>query len=325
MSDLSTTYMGLKLKSPIIASSSGLTNSVKSIKALEQNGVGAVVLKSLFEEQIIFEANQMLANETYPEAADYVLNYAKENSLANYLKFIEEVKANISIPIIASINCYTNGDWVKFAKQIQNAGADALEINIFVLPVEAGKSASDYESMYLSLAESLKKIVTIPISFKLGSQFTSPLNLVNQLYFRKIDSVVVFNRFYSPDIDINKMEMASSHIFSSSSDLSNTLRWTAILSGAIPNLDVSSSTGVHDGQSVIKLLLAGANAVQVCSVLYKNGPEYVTTMLNELSSWMDEKGYSSIKDFNGKFNYANIKDPSLYERAQFMKYFSNYE
>jgi len=325
MSDFSTTYLGLKLKNPLIASSSGLTNSLKSIKELEESGVGAVVLKSLFEEQISYEAGQTLGNSDYPEAADYVMNYAKDNSVNTYIKFIEEVKANVSIPVIASINCYTNGDWIKFAKQIEEAGADALEINIYVVPTDLNKTSADYEKIYTGLAERLKETVNIPIAFKLGYQFTSPVSLANQLYFRKIEGVVLFNRFYSPDIDVDKMEIGASHIFSSPADIRHTLRWTSIVSSSLHNMDVSASTGVHDGRALIKLLLAGASTVQVCSVLYKNGIEFAKTLLAELDMWMKEKGFNTIDEFRGKLNYEHIKDPSIYERSQFMKYFSKYE
>lgn len=325
MTNLSTQYLGLTLKNPIIASSSGLTNSVKSIKTLEENGIGAVVLKSLFEEQIAHDTGQLILNSDYPEAADYLSHYVKENTVYNYLTLIKELKSEISIPVIASINCYSKGEWIQFAKKIEEAGADAIEINVFMLPNNTEKSADAYEKMYLEIAEALKKIIKIPVAFKIGSHFTNPVAFVNQLYYRKIDGVNLFNRFYNPDIDINKLTISSANIFSQASDISNTLRYTAIISGLVPKMQISASTGVHDTDGLIKLLLAGATTVQLCSVLYKSGPGVIEKMLNELSDWMEEKGFKSIDEFRAKLNYSNIKQPELYERAQFMKYFSSYE
>ncbi|MBN2350528.1 MAG: dihydroorotate dehydrogenase-like protein [Bacteroidales bacterium] len=323
MTDLSSTYLGLKLKNPIIVSSSGLTNSAEKIQKLAQIGVGAVVIKSLFEEQINYEAGRMIAGSDYPEAGDYILNYSKSNTVDEYLSLIEDAKKSADIPVIASINCVSAKDWISFARQIEQAGADALELNVFFLPTEKEKTAQQYEDLYYSIVTEIKKHTAIPVAVKLGMQFTNILGLLDKLYFRGVAGAVLFNRFYSPDIDIDTLDFTASEVFSNSSDLRHTLRWVAIASSKVKNIDISASTGVHDAASVIKLLLAGASSVQVCSVLYKNGVTFIDNLIKGLETWMKQKNYSKIDDFRGKLNYGNIKDPTVFERSQFMRYFSN--
>jgi len=324
MADLNVKYLGLSLRNPIIVSSSGLTDSVKKIIEAEKAGAGAVVLKSLFEEQLSFEAGQYQANTNYPEAEDYIRNYTRDNSVDQYLTLIEEAKAAVNIPVIASINCVSASDWIDFSKKIEAAGADALEINVFFLPANKDQSSSKHEDLYGELAEKLKQIIHIPLSFKLGRQFSNLLNLVDRMYHRQVEGVVLFNRFYEPDIDINDLKIVPSEVFSSPSEIRQTIRWVGIMSNAIEHIDIAASTGVHDGTSVIKLILAGASVVQVCSVLYKNGIGHISSMISELEAWMDKRGFENIGDFKGKLNYGNIPDPSLYERSQFMKYFSSH-
>jgi len=323
MANLTTNFAGLTLRNPFIISSSGLTSSLERIRKFDALGAGAVVLKSLFEEQILSEINTLTESSDYPEALDYIRNYTKENSVGEYLELIRSAKRAVQIPIIASINCVSSGEWVNFAKRIEEAGADALELNLFFLPIDKNKSALDYESVYYEVIEKLKKIISIPIIIKIGPQFTNPLNLINQLYFRKVNGVVMFNRFYSPDIDLDDMTLVSSEVFSSPSDLRNTLRWTGIVSGEVPQIDIAGATGIHSGEAAIKLLLAGATSIQICSVLYKNGVEYLTDLIDKLESWMLANNYKTIDDFRGKMNYSNFQDPLVYERSQFMKYFSN--
>ncbi|WP_439185635.1 dihydroorotate dehydrogenase-like protein [Carboxylicivirga taeanensis] len=328
MANLETKYLGLTLKNPIIVSSSGLTNSVEKIGKLADAGAGAVVLKSLFEEQINHEINSIIYKGEgfdYPEAADYVKGYTRDNSVADYLKVIKEAKAKYDIPIIASINCFSSDEWVDFAQQIEKAGADALELNVFVLNTDKNSGSEDYENLYVEIVSNVSKVVNIPVSVKLGLYFSNLVNVVNRLSVSGAKGVVMFNRFYEPDIDINKLALTSAEILSSPADMRRTLRWVAITSDKVHNIDISASTGVHDGAAVIKQLLAGAATVQTCSAIYKNGPKVLTQMLNELKQWMDEKGYASINDFRGLMNYSRIENPAIYERAQFMKYFSSYE
>jgi dihydroorotate dehydrogenase (fumarate) len=325
MANLTTTYLGLTLQNPVIISSSGLTSSVDRIKRLEQLGAGAVVLKSLFEEQIQHEAGLFIDKSDYPEAFDYIRQYTKSNSLEEYLKLIENAKQTVKIPVIASINCISASEWVSFAGKIQQAGADALELNVFFVPVEKEISSEKYEQLYYEIVAKVRENTTIPVAVKIGMHFTNLVRIINNIYFRGAQGVVLFNRFYAPDIDINQMKITTAEVFSSPSDISHALRWVGIISDKIEKIDIAASTGVHDGKAVIKQILAGAKAVQVCSVLYKKGIEYLPSIIKEVEKWMDQHKYKTINDIRGKLNYRNIPDPAMYERSQFMKYFSNYQ
>ncbi len=328
MTNLNTTYLGLNLKNPIIVSSSGLTNSIDKIEKLVNAGVGAVVLKSLFEEQINHEINNQISTGEgydYPEAMDYITGYTKDNSVGKYLKLISDAKAKFDIPVIASINCFSANEWVDFAKKIEEAGADAIELNVHVVNTDKNVEASVVEGLYYSIAENIKKAIKIPFTIKLGDNFANIVNVVNKLHALGTKGVTLFNRFYEPDIDIDKLTLTSSSVFSSPSDIRKSLRWVAIVSDKVDQIEVSASTGNHDGEAVIKQLLAGAKTVQVCSSVYKNGAKVISEMLNELSFWMESKKYKSIDSFRGLMSYRKIKDPAVYERAQFMRYFSSLE
>ncbi len=322
MIDLSTTYAGLELKSPLIVSSSGLTHSIERIKKMALAGAGAVVLKSLFEEQIQYEIGIMSAGSDYPEAGDYVKTYARENSLESYLSVIRGAKEMVSIPVIASINCMKADEWIEFAKKIEDAGADALELNIYFLPIQKDKNPREYETAYLDLVTKVKEKTTLPVMVKLGSGFSNITWMVQQLYMRGVEAVVLFNRFYSPDINTDDMTFGSAEVLSSPADLRNTLRWIGIVSSQVKEIDLAASTGVHSGMAAVKQILAGATAVQVCSVLYRNGIDYLRDMIAEMKKWMEKNSHESLSDFRGKLNYGNLEDPSVYERAQFIKYFS---
>ncbi|HAF28905.1 MAG TPA: diguanylate cyclase [Bacteroidales bacterium] len=320
MSHLETTYLGLKLKNPVIVGSSGLTSSIEKIKKLEEKGAGAIVLKSIFEEQIKFEAGNLANGSDSPEAWDYVNYYVKNNTVQEYLNLIKKAKEEVKIPIIASINCVTSKEWTGFAKSIEEAGADAIEINVFLLPNDRNASADKYENIYFELAQKLKSTIKIPFAFKLGSHFTNLLGFIQKLH---VPGVVLFNRFYAPDIDVDDMKFVSSEVFSNPADMRDILRWVGIISSEIPKMDIAASTGVHDGKAVIKQLLAGASAVQVCSTLYKNGIDHLETIIKDLEDWMRKHGYESVEEFKGKMSYSKITDPLIYERSQFMKYFSS--
>ena len=320
MNQLETTYLGLKLKNPVIVGSSGLTSSIEKIKKIEEAGAGAIVLKSIFEEQIKFEAGKMANGSDSPEALDYVNYYVKNNKIHEYLELIKKAKEEVNIPIIASINCVTSKEWTGFAKSIEEAGADAIEINVFVLPCDRNASAEQYENIYFELAEELKSSLKIPFAFKLGSHFSNLVGFIQKL---NVPGVVLFNRFYAPDIDIDNMKFTTSEVFSNPADIRNSLRWVGIVSSKIADMDIAASTGVHDGKAVVKQLLAGANVVQVCSTLYKNGIDHLENIIKELEEWMSKHGYSNIDEFRGKMSYSKIDDPLIYERSQFMKYFSS--
>lgn len=324
MINLSTEYAGLKLRNPLIAASSGLTNSIKKIKQLEKAGVGAIVLKSLFEEQIDSHSEKLNLTSDYPEASDYINAYVEMNHVEKYLDLIRDAKSSCNIPIIASINCYKVARWIDFAKSIEEAGADALELNIFL--INTGEFGDRYlEESYIKIVREVKKAISIPIIIKMARTVSNLPGLVEKLEALGVSAVVLFNRFYQLDIDINAMEITSGPVFSHPEDFSETLRWTAITSGYVPDMNIACSYGVHKWEDNIKGLLAGATAMQLCSVLYEKGLEIVPEMITCLEEWMSQNNYKSIDEFRGKLSYSNIPDPALYERAQFMKYFSNHK
>ena len=323
MIDLSTSFAGLSMKSPIIVSSSGLTSSVDRIKKLAAAGAGAVVLKSLFEEQINYEIANVSEGQDYPEAVDYIRTYARENSLGEYLTVIREAKEAVDIPVIASINCVSNAEWTDFAAKIEDAGADAIELNIYFLPIKKDKDPREYEKTYLNLVADVKKKTALPLIIKLGNGFSNITWMVDQLYQRGASAAVLFNRFYAPDINTDDFSFGSAEVLSSPAELRNSLRWIGIVSSQVDQLDLAASTGVHSGMAVVKQILAGARAVQVCSVLYRNGLDYIKDMSAEMKKWMEKNKYQSPDEFRGKMNYGSLQDPSVYERAQFMKYFSS--
>jgi dihydroorotate dehydrogenase (fumarate) len=323
MIDLSTNFAGLSMKSPIIVSSSGLTSSVDRIKKVATAGAGAVVLKSLFEEQINYEVGNMSDGHDYPEAGDYIRTYARENSLGQYLSSIREAKEAVDIPVIASINCVSASEWIDFANKIQEAGADALELNIYFLPINKEKDPREYEKTYLHLVSEVKKRTSLPLIIKLGNGFSNITWMVNQLYQRGAAAVVLFNRFYAPDINTDDLSFGSAEVLSTPAELRYSLRWIGIVSSQVDQLDLAASTGVHSGMAVVKQILAGAMAVQICSVLYRNGLDYIKDMTVEMLKWMEKNQYKSPDDFRGKMNYGSLDDPSVYERAQFMKFYSS--
>jgi dihydroorotate dehydrogenase (fumarate) len=324
MNVLETTYLGLPLKSPVVVSSSGLTDSVDKIRELESYGAGAVVLKSLFEEQIKQEAGQLMDGSEYPEALDYIRQYTRSNSVDAYLKLIEEAKKAVSVPVIPSINCVSSDDWVNFARKIQDAGADALEINVFFLPNDKDTTGKEGEWLYFDLIERLKKVISIPLAIKLGPHFTNILNIIDQFYKRGVEGVVLFNRFFEPDIDIDNMQIVPSQVFSSPGEMRQVLRWVAMVSAINEQVEVAASTAVHDHKALVKYLLAGAQVVQVCSSLYQKGPKHLQQIVSGLESWMEQHQYSQVDQFRGMLNYNTIHNPELFERTQFIKHFSRY-
>jgi dihydroorotate dehydrogenase (fumarate) len=325
MANLTTNYLGILIRNPIIIASSGLTSSVEKIIELEQSGAGAIVLKSLFEEQIIYDAGlSHSSKKEWPHISEYMLQYLKNNSLESYLQLVTAATQEVPIPIIASINCYSTDNWLDFAIRIEKAGADALELNLFFMPTEKEYSSLEYEKAYYELVIKLSRKISIPIAVKLGPNFTNLPNLVEQLYNCGAGGVVLFNRFYEPDIDIQELTFKQTEVFSNPSDMRTSLRWIALVSALNKHMDIAASTGIHSGEAAVKQILAGAKAVQLCSILYKNGPSYIKEILSFIHNWMNDKGFENIDDFRGLMSYDKIPDPSIYERSQFMKYFSDY-
>ena len=344
MIDLRTKYMGLELKNPIIAGSSGLTNTVANLQELEKQGVGAICLKSIFEEQITHETKQLLNSNDpkiqewkdshekmvkknpyiYSESLEYISNFAKENTVEQYLKFISEAKKTVKVPIIASIHCVSQYDWTYFAKRIQNAGADAIELNVYILPSDFERKSEENEKIYFDIIAEVKKYITIPIALKIGFYFSGLSNTVMELSKTGISGLVLFNRQFRPDIDIEKIELTASNIYSNPTEYSHTLRWIAILSGRV-KCDIAATSGIHNYESVVKNLLAGANAVQIASVLYKDGFTKIASILSDLEKWMQRHNFNKIDDFRGKLSQVSVENPAAYERVQFMKLYSNIE
>ncbi|MDR1258189.1 MAG: dihydroorotate dehydrogenase-like protein [Tannerellaceae bacterium] len=323
MIDITTKYAGLTLRNPLIVGSSGLTSVPEKIKEYEKAGAGAVVLKSLFEEQIEMQSVSLLRESDFPEAIDYIHEYVKSNQVNQYLELIKKTKAICGIPIIASINCHRVDAWIDFAHQIELAGADAIELNVYYMDTDITYGNETNNEVYANIIRKVKETVSIPVTMKIGKSFNNIPTFVHLLKTNGADGVVLFNRLYQPDINIHTMQIISGNVFSSHSDLSDTLRWTAIVSGRVPDISIASSTGVHDWEDVVKCLLAGASAVQMVSAIYTHGPEIIPQILICIEEWMNQTKYYSLSQFQSTLNYAHIKSPNMYERAQFMKYFSN--
>ena len=325
MATLETTFAGLKLRNPIIISSSGLTDSAAKNQRHYESGAGAIVLKSLFEEQIMLEADWLGDPNMYPEGSDYLVGYIREHKLGEYLKLIKDSKKVCDIPIIASINCYQNDDWIEFATKIEEAGADALEVNILALQTDVHYAYGAFEQRHIDILSHIKKTISIPVIMKLGDNLTNPIALIDQLYANGAAAVVMFNRFYQPDIDIERMVQTSGSVFSNESDLAKSLRWIGIASAAVDKLDYAASGGVHSPEGIIKAILSGASAVEICSVLYQNSYAIIGEYLHFLNLWMDRKGMDSIRQFKGALNVKDLSGVNTFERTQFLKYFSSHK
>jgi len=321
MADLSTTYLGLSLRNPVIVSSSGLTGTLPGVKRCADAGAGAVVLKSLFEEQI--DAEMSTQEEEYevtmhPEATEYVQQMGKHIGPTDYLKLVEDAKKSAGIPIIASVNCVSSRWWTDYARQIQDAGADAIELNLSLMPRSFSQPAQEVERSLARIIEEVRKQVTIPIAAKIGPYFTSLPYFATQLRRAGLDAMVLFNRFYQLDIDVGRIELTPGYQFSAATEIHQTLRWVSILYDHI-GCDLSASTGVHEGTDAVKLLLAGAQSVQVCSVLYRKSVDHIATITKDIAAWMDDKGFKTIGDFRGKLSQAESSMPQAYERLQYIK------
>lgn len=325
MANLSTNYMGFVLKNPIIASSSGLTDSVEKIVDLEKHGAAAVVLKSLFEEQILMDVDSQRMNnifDSYTEAEGYIAYYTRRNALNTYFELIDNAKQRTNIPIIASINCSSFDQWIDFAGDIEAAGADALELNVFIMPSDPTINGRSIEQTYLDIATKVTDSVKIPVALKLHHYFSGMTNFLTELSNTGIKSLVLFNRFREVDVDLETLKLSSGNIYSSPDSNAEVRRWLSILSGRV-NCDMAASSGIHNAELAIKNLLLGANAIQLASAIYKKGPAVISGMLDEMNRWLDAKGFESIQDIIGMLRQADSIRPMAYERAQFMKYFSD--
>ncbi|HET6555667.1 MAG TPA: dihydroorotate dehydrogenase-like protein [Prolixibacteraceae bacterium] len=323
MANISTRFFGLDLLSPVIAASSSMTGSRDQIVKLAEAGAGAIVLKSIFEEEIYHELQEELSLRSQlnadPEYLDYFDYVIKEENIRKYLALISDVKAKTQVPVIASINCISSGEWTLFARKLEEAGADALELNMFICPSDFEKTGSANEQFYFETIHKVLQVVSIPVSIKISHYFSNLAEMVRKLALTGIAGITIFNRFYTPDIDVENENMVSSTVLSHPNDYLMPLRWTAILSGCI-TCEMAGTTGIHSTETALKFLLAGASAVQIASVLYKEGPQAITQMNEGIAEWMDKKGYVTLADFKGSLSQS-ASSSQAWERVQFMKYF----
>jgi dihydroorotate dehydrogenase (fumarate) len=330
MVDLSTTYLGIPLKNPVVASASPLSKHIDTVRRLEDAGVGAVVMYSLFEEQIVHDSmalNYTLETTTdrFSEAASYFPDMEKYNvGPENYLELIQKIKKSVRLPVIGSLNGVSTGGWVNYAKRIQEAGADALELNIYNIPTDVNVSAGELEDTYVELVAELRKHIHIPLAVKLSPYFTALPHFAKRLVDAGANGLVLFNRFYQPDLDIETLEVVPDLALSSSQDLRLPLRWIAILYGRI-EADLALTSGVHTAQDVIKAMMAGAKVAMTASALIEKGPEYVTELLASMTEWMEKYEYDSIVQMCGSMSQKAVADPSAFERANYMKALTSFD
>lgn len=327
--DLKTTYMGLELKNPLVAAASPLTREFHNFKALEDAGISAIVCHSIFEEQITQEAQELdrgltQGTDSFAEALSYFPE-SKEFKLGpeEYLDLIVKAKKQLSIPIIGSLNGHTNGGWVDYAKKIEEAGADALELNVYFLPTKIETTSDDVENNYKSIVKAVKGSVGIPVAVKLSPYFSALANMANCLDQAGADALVLFNRFYQPDINLETLEIEPNVLFSTSYDMRLPLRWIAILYSRI-NASLAATSGIHEAEDVVKVIMAGADVAMMCSVLLKNGPEHAAKVLKDLEAWMEKNEYDSIESMKGILSQKKCAHPESYERANYMKVLNSY-
>ena len=323
MPDLKTSYMGLTLKNPIIVASGPLTASIDNLKKCEDAGAGAVVLKSIFEEQINYVASKDASvNSEYLQLSDFhdaFGNMVKDHYVDQYLKLVSEAKASLSIPVIASINCLHIDTWSEYAKRFEAVGADALELNYYPIASHASVSGDKVDKDALAFAKAARKMTSLPISLKIGYEYSSLASLMTGFEKEGINALVLFNHFFRPDININTETTCAGQVLSSESEYYESLRWIALMAAELKKVDFAATTGIHSADTVIKMILAGAKTVELCSVLMKNGLSTIGGMLCKIERWMEEKGYKSLSDFRGKLAQENMEGGAYWERTQYMR------
>ena len=329
MVDLSTTYLGLKLKNPLVASPSPLSEKVSNIQQMEQDGISAVVMYSLFEEQIIHESLELdhflsRGTETFAEAMSYLPDVGKFSLAPEvYIETVAKAKKVVNIPVIGSLNGVSSGGWVHYAKKIQDAGADALELNIYFLPTDPNLTSSKLEDNYVKLVSDVRAEIDIPLAVKLSPFFTALPNMARRLVDAGANGLVLFNRFYQPDIDLETLEVAPRLMLSTSQELRLPLRWIAILYGKL-QADLALTTGVHTAGDALKAVMAGASVAMTTSALLKGGTGVISTMLNGMEAWMEEHEYASIQQMKGSMSQGAVAEPAAFERANYMKELGSY-
>ncbi len=327
--DLSARYMGMTLKNPLVPSASPLSRSIDGIKELEDAGASAVVLYSIFEEQFSHEARELAhflshGTESFAEAVTYFPQPDEFNlGPEEYLELIAKAKKTVGIPIIGSLNGYSTGGWISHAKKMQEAGADALELNVYYIPTDPNRSGIEIEAMYIDVLRAVKKSVTIPVAMKMSPYFSSFANMAKRLDEAGADALVLFNRFYQPDIDLDKLEVVPNVTLSTSNSIRLPLRWIAILYGYI-KADLAATSGIHTADDVLKMLMAGASVTMLCSSLLRMGPRHIMSILNNLKQWMEEREYESVAQMRGSMSQRSVAEPAAFERANYMKAITRY-
>ncbi len=328
--DLSTTYLGMKLKNPLVASASPLTGNLDTLRRLEEAGASAAVLPSLFEEQIEHEEMEIarlyeFQTESYAESLTHFPDLEDYNTGPHeYLDHVAEAKRVLSIPVIGSLNGASDGGWIRYAKAIEEAGADALELNIYFVPTNPLMTAADVEGLYVDLVAAVQKSVSIPLAVKIGHAFTSLPHLAQRLSQAGADGLVLFNRYLEADIDLEKLQFKPDLVLSNRHEARVPIRWIAILRDILPRLSLAATSGVHRKEGVVKLLLAGADVTMMASVLLTNGPEFLAQLLADVRDWLEENEYDSVEQLKGSMSKANCPDPSALERANYMKTLTTY-
>ena len=329
MLDLTTTYLGLKLKNPLVASPSPLSEKVENVKRMEEAGIAAVVMYSLFEEQIIHESLELdhflnRGTESFAEALTYFPNIGKY-SLApeKYIQALEKTKRAVNIPVLGSLNGVSTGGWIEYGRKIQDAGADALELNLYYLPTDITLTSSQMEDNYLKLVSNIRAGIKIPLAVKLAPFFSALPNFANRLVEAGADGLVLFNRFYQPDLDLENLEVVPNLVLSSSDELRLPLRWIAILYGKV-KADLALTSGVHTSEDAIKAIMAGANVAMTASALLKRGTIAIQQILTGMEEWMTSREYVSVQQMRGSMSQGAVAEPAAFERANYMKVLNSF-
>lgn len=328
--NLKTNYLGLELRNPIIASAGPLTHEVEQMQRLEDAGIGAVVMPSLFEEQLRLDAETLdhyleHGGESFAEALSYFPNLNNYNAGTDeYLETVYRAKRALRVPLIASLNGFSAGGWISFARELERAGADALELNIYFLPTNPDVSGSEIEQVYIDIVRQVKEQVTIPVAVKLSPYFSSIANMAKRLTQAGANGLVLFNRFYQPDIDLENLEVVPNLKLSTPVESRLPMRWIAILYGHI-RASLASTSGVHTPEDALKMIMVGADAVMMCSALLMHGPNYVSEMLRGMQQWMEEHEYESIAMMKGSMSHRHCSEPAAFERANYIRVLDSYK
>ena len=330
MLDLSTTYLGLKLQNPLVPGASPLSKSIDTLKRLEDHGAAAIVMYSLFEEQITNESNELdffltRGAESYWEAQSYYPDLGQYNiGPDSYVEHIRQAKQALEIPVIGSLNGVSTGGWIRYAQLIEEAGADALELNVYFIPTDPNVTAQQVEDMYLDLVRDVKARVKIPVAVKMGHFFSSIPSFARKLDSFGVDGLVLFNRFYQPDLDLENLEVVPNLSLSSSYELRLRLRWAAILCGQI-KADMALTGGVHSAEDIIKAMMVGAKAAQLASVLLHNGVQVLSNIVVDMQHWLETHEYESVRQMQGSMSQRSVANPAAFERANYMKVLNSFE